>query len=553
MCQIAMTIADGRRAIHGRPHESLADMAVAALSAEPETIEELQAALARFVEPARREELAAWSPGTCDEPFDAGLCIIDLAARLVVWRSTESPPERRGEVLHVDPERDREVWLPYHLSDDWEFSADVEGWTPLAQARRDRRAAAPPLDARPALYGQVAAFLVKECLAAGGEAPAGGDWPPPEGWSFRELPERAAESETPRAEDAVAEIHARWLMAPREDLGGRSPREVLLARKGPIDRDLEDRCHHWALLGQCAPGLPPESAAFRFAGFGGHENILYYYLVRYLAWECWTRVVQPESARAAGPLDETELVGKLHEVRDAWLDSPDAEDLSGWTPRQVIDRERARLPMAVSGEEAMIDDDCPLCQMMAEDMGPAFWHLDGCNMDMDFPFSFHPTRREWEKERAQWEDFNRRFEEKERKRREAGVPDEAPPWDDHEESPSPWCRSISNPDAGSEPPSIALFGIGSHVAELGVDLKDSPETAPLAPRLNGQFGNLRAAISDPAPALVEPVVERFCEELDSVSEARPDLAAKCADLQRQLHQFAARVSDEPEWDEDIPF
>ena len=553
MSQIAMTIADRRRALHGRPHGSFADVVVAALSAEPETIEELGAALARFVEPARREELAAWSPGTCDEPFDAGICIVDLAARLVVVQSTYSSPGPKGEVLHPDPQKDRDVWLPYHVSDDWEFSAEVQGWAQLAEARRGRRAATPPLDARAVLYAEVAGFLVGECLAARGEEAGDTDWSPPEGWSLRELPERAAQSEKPRAEDAVAEIHARWLMTPREDLRGRSPREVLLARKEHVDWDLQDRCHHWAFLGDCAPGLVPESAAFRFGGFGGHENILYYDLVRYLAWECWERVVQPEAAGAPGPLAEADLVRKLHEARDAWLDSPDAEDLSGWTPRQVIDRERARLPMAVSGREAMVDEDCPLCQMMAEDMGPTFWHLDGCNMDGDFPFSFHPTRREWEKERAQWEDFNRRFEEKERKRREAGVPDEAPPWDDHEESPSPWCRSISNPDAGSEPPSIALFGIGSHVAELGVDLKDSPETAPLAPRLNGQFGNLRAAISDPAPALVEPVVERFCEELDSVSEARPDLAAKCADLQRQLHQFAARVSDEPEWDEDIPF
>jgi hypothetical protein len=34
--------------------------------------------------------------------------------------------------------------------------------------------------------------------------------------------------------------------------------------------------------------------------------------------------------------------------------------------------------------------------MTNEKFGPAFWHLDGCNMDYDFAFSFCRTREEWE-------------------------------------------------------------------------------------------------------------------------------------------------------------
>ena len=74
--------------------------------------------------------------------------------------------------------------------------------------------------------------------------------------------------------------------------------------------------------------------------------------------------------------------------------------------------------------------------------------------------------------------------------------------------------------------------------------------------LNRHFGNLRTALQDAGPALVGPVVERFCEELRAVSDARADLSAKCADLERQLREFAARLSGEEEpfdWEDDIPF
>ncbi len=185
--------------------------------------------------------------------------------------------------------------------------------------------------------------------------------------------------------------------------------------------------------------------------------------------------------------------------------------------------------------------------MMAEHMGPVFCHLDGCNMDDDFPFSFHPTRQQWEEERREWEEFNRRLD-AERNRQEDDMPRH-----DEPESSSVWQRSFSNPDEQHEPPSIRLFGIGSHVAELAVDLNASPHTASFARSLNRHFGNLRAAIGDSSPALVEPVVQRFCEELHSVTEARADLADKCADLERQLNELAARLSLDEDWHGDLPF
>jgi hypothetical protein len=43
----------------------------------------------------------------------------------------------------------------------------------------------------------------------------------------------------------------------------------------------------------------------------------------------------------------------------------------------------------MSGKHAMVDEDCPVCQAMAADLeSPFFWHLDGCNMDDSFEFSY---------------------------------------------------------------------------------------------------------------------------------------------------------------------
>ena len=338
-------------------------------------------------------------------------------------------------------------------------------------------------------------------------------------------------------------------MTPREDLLGQSPRELLLEKIDHLCWDLQDRCGQWSMLGECPPPLSQDSIAFRFGGFGTHENVLYYEMVRHLVGKCWQRVVEPTADAAPDPSPPADVRSWLCQVQEQWLNEPDWEDLSGRTPGAVILCERRRIPMACSGEEAMVDDDCPLCQMLAESPQPMFWHLDGCNMDDDFPFSTNcRTRQEWEEKVREREEFHRKFEE-EWKQRQAGSPD-ALPSGEESESPSIWTQSFTNPDATDGSPFVRLFGIGCHVAELGSNLKEMAETGAMAELLNHQFGNLRSALEDPSASLLGPVVERFCQELGVAAEARPDLAEKCADLERQLREFAARASGE---EDDLPF
>jgi hypothetical protein len=88
-----------------------------------------------------------------------------------------------------------------------------------------------------------------------------------------------------------------------------------------------------------------------------------------------------------------------------------------------------------------------------------------------------------------------------------------------------------------------LLAIGACLAELGLNLKESEETAPRAAVLNRLFGNLRQVACDGTTSLLHPVIQRLHDELLDVSSIRPDLRDKCVDLQERLDAFpnAARL------------
>lgn len=76
-----------------------------------------------------------------------------------------------------------------------------------------------------------------------------------------------------------------------------------------------------------------------------------------------------------------------------------------------VESERKRVNLTMSATEYVIDEDCEVCEALAVDFDtPVFWHLDGCNMDEGFEFSFYKTREEFEAERREWEKFDEEFE-----------------------------------------------------------------------------------------------------------------------------------------------
>lgn len=372
MSEIRINILDASRAVNGTLHASMADAILAGLMAEPETIEEVEDAMARFAKPMENERhLAGFLDGLNKETWDAGIVIVDLAARVFAAESSYSILMPEGEVQFHNGRELTDVWLPFRAPRDWLFLDSLDNYEAVADQRRAERAAVQRFDARPVLYGAIAEFVVHECRAA-----------------------RKSHNEDP-----VAKIHAKWLMTPRDDLGGLPPREILLMNREHIEWDMQFREVQWNRLKEPAPCLNKKSSAYRFAGFGIHEIVIYYNLVRMLITDCWSRLHDKNEISIA---DE---IARLDQVKAEWLDSPDPE-YGGKSPSCLIEYERIRLPWVLSEEDSPYKDDCPCCQALAnERFGPGFWHLDGYSMDSDFAFSFCRTQEEWEQEQRDFEEI----------------------------------------------------------------------------------------------------------------------------------------------------
>jgi hypothetical protein len=453
MSEVKLNLVDAERVLHGTIHGSIADACVAALSAEPETIAELEAALARYIKLRDADGYFTWFTATHHpanfrspsdnsetghsfsvaldaEPWDAGIVVVDLPARIVATQSTYSQPGPEGEVFYHDGHALTDIPILYRLPDDWLFVNSVDAYQWSREGRVLERAARPACDFRPILFGRpLLQFIVNAYLSLPGE--------------IASLLSSPAEVDDEAEQDALAKqistIHARWLLTPRDDLRGQSPREVLLAQQDFIEFDLHTRSLQWSLQNEGPPCLAQDSFAYRFAAFGTHEWILYYDLVRHLLHRLFE--LQP-TADVGRDEDVNELLTTLDQIKTDWLENPQA-DLDGRTPAILIDNERKRLPQALRPRDMIIDDDCPMCRMFGDEtsllgMGVGFWHLDGSNMDDDFAFSFFKTRQEWEVENRRRDEFNKEFDRKceERRQRLArGEPfDEPDPFFD----PEPW-------------------------------------------------------------------------------------------------------------------
>lgn len=425
MSEVKLNLIDSERVLHGEIHGSIADRCVAALSAEPETIAELEAALTRYTRSLDGcGQFASFrsldhEPNTCleldTEPWDAGIVVIDLGARIVASESSYSQPEPEGQVSYHDGHSATEISVLYRVPENWLFVNSVEAYLWSRERRLRERAANPSFDARPVLFGRpLLEFIINAYQSLPTETRA----------LFSQDHSDRTEDEAMQAAlgKEISAIHARWLLTPRSDLRNQSPREVLLAKQDFIDFDLHTRSLQWSLQNEGPPCLSVDSFAYRLAGFGTHEWVVYYDLVRLMITSLGSS--DPGSGQAQ------EHFARLEQIKTEWLENPQA-DFDGRIPAIVIDNERKRLPQALLPHDMIIDDDCPFCQAFGDEtsplgMGVGFWHLDGSHMDDDFAFSHYQTREEWEAENRRREEFDREFNRKWQERQEQIARGETP-------------------------------------------------------------------------------------------------------------------------------
>jgi hypothetical protein len=501
MNEITVSLRDSHRVLHVTAHEGFADITLGALSAEPETIDELLDATLRFVDQdvlqyflsLEHEELATRSA-------NGGQVIIDLSAQLLV-NGTNSPDfPVVGTITRCDKYSIYDMVLPYRLSADWLQTRDINNWESLAIQRREQRKDMHRRDWRTILYDRVAAFLVGE-------------------WSLHAA----------TMSDPIVEIHDRWLLTSRVDLNGRTPRDILLEKRDFIDGDIRDQTETWTLLKRQPPGLSTESAAFRFGGFGTHEIIFYHELVSELLLECQRWLSSDRD------FDFDETVRHLEQHQQEWLHQP-CEDLYHQSPAAMIARERSRLPAVVPADQQPLEDDCPLCQMMAQDDRPFTWHIDNWYLCKRFSTSFCASFEDWKSEYGDW------FDEDDAIWNDVKLPEQSLP-----KTPSMhdavWNYSFTNMASVRELPTeeaipVLVFALAGHLAELGMDLQLDTDTQWMFATLQSHHSQLRDAVEDQKLWSIHLSVDQFAEQLQRITQTRPDLRSKCQDLEDKLNELA---------------
>src|SRR6266446_8575502 len=166
MSEVKLNLIDAQHLLSGTIYGSVADACVAALSADPETIDELKASLARYIKstPASLETKAPNQVGLFAsfrsathidiESWDAGLVIIDLAGRVVFVQSSYSQPQQQGEVRYHNGVQSTDIPILYRVSHEWKFLSSLAEFKACQTSRRKDRATMRPLNARRILYGR---------------------------------------------------------------------------------------------------------------------------------------------------------------------------------------------------------------------------------------------------------------------------------------------------------------------------------------------------------------------------------------------------------------
>lgn len=498
MSFLMLTVRDAHGMWHGRFPGGFVQAIFAALSAEPETFDELETALGRFCDVRVVDSFRLrLSPGEIPSGVITERVVIDLPGRLVCNESTQFYPERSGYVSYHDGDAVTEMPILFEIGDEWRIRDDCDQWKVEADARRLHRREFQRLDVRQVLYGP---SLVRYLAAEIWKSTIDGD------------------------DNPIRAIHAIWLGTPREDLNGQAPRDVLLARREEIDLDIECRTREWSALGRCPPGLPRDSQAYRFAGFGTHEIVLYYDLIRYLLTTAWQ---QPRPASVASEAAMAEWLEKLH---DDWLTGQDVRDLHGLSPRDVIDLERTRTPWAIDSSDSYYDHDCPVCRMMAEEQtGPMFCHLDGSGMDDDYVFSFYQSVAEWEKEQAEFTAYVKFCEAKRACHEEEVLVRPAEIW-----SCSHLNRELLPTLTPGQRVYLLKFDLTANVAELRDDVSGDAKSEAILERVMASLGDVCDAVRDRAVWQLDGLIDTCGSAIDELRRTRSALADKCHDFRAKL-------------------
>jgi hypothetical protein len=327
----------------------------------------------------------------------------------------------------------------------------------------------------------------------------------------------------------TVEIHREWLMTPRVELQGKTPREHLHGGSEWI----RNVVHGQELRHQEGFPLlaaPTDVTDYLDAPMGTEEICTYFDLCRALIEEGWSWVATHPLTNANS---QARMIEHLSLIQQRWMNEPRESDCP---PSVVIECSRRRVPR-VLGEEIIgipnhsvdwhIDHcDCPICEMMMDNdvFGPTYIHIDGHHLELDdeFAFSLCETREEWESEQ---ELLGRHFEQRDASSPETGLDDKHA-----DEFASVWSGVVSDePIPGDVNGHLKLAFL---FAEIIGELRDLRAPDEIITDLNGRFRSFRRGEVASSDALATA----FKAGLEDLVSDYPQLTSRVADLQSRIDE-----------------
>ena len=512
MPTVFFSLSDRSRRISAKVSERVAESLVGTLSADPETIEEFEWAMGRFFHPDFGDEIRShWLAGNCFTENGQSSISVDLPGRFIATRR-DWPPEMNASLFGRNGQELAEH--PYDLSETWSVvRSECERHAESGRGSRRRT----PVDLREILYGQhMIGYLAEQCQRALAEdqPQLSKDW-------FRQRRDGWFRSDDD-IYSVARNIHRNWLLSTLSETDGQPLRSLMLSERKHVATDLSHRTAQWAMQGECPIGLRRTDTAFRLGGMGAHELILYYDLIRELLFTYLENSIQEPGWVRDG-------FQQLCQRRDDWLRLPQLGMLVGYSPNEVIERERLRLPLVEPNGDDLFDADCPVCRMSVElGLGPAFVYLDDIHFDDEFVFSIHIDEAEWQRDQAEnavrySEPFNQAEpEDKSASSQTGGI----------------WQRVYVNDELLGRSANEDVMAIGFFLAELVEDVRRRGKQDELIDQLNLSYERLVPVARSGADGAANPVVMGLGAVIDDVAQQWPDLEAKCLDLQDRLAKLA---------------
>jgi len=368
--------------VHWEMDNWLSLVSLASLSAGPRTVAEFTTAMRRYVPDHELGKLGRRGPDLQLEWIESAVswCVIDLVGRTVIANPAFELPGREATFQSRETKDQGDfhiVWLD--LAEDWDLqtATDLHAVEGALRQRYEAARRRRPVDRRGILFGAPCWEYFAQAML---DRPDG----------LKPVCVRTEDGLMCEVE-ATQEMHRAWLMTPRPDLDGLTPREVLLHDRERLQKDLEHRADQWSQ--QLAPPLPlsRDSYAYHHGYFGTTEVYLYFFLVRHVLQKGWERLYHESY-----PPTVADLASYLESQSQRWLKRRDVNDDS-MPPRDQIDLERQRLPRQVQPHDVF--DDCPLCRAQAEGtFGPSFmWIYDfALDFEEEFAFSMYTSHEDWE-------------------------------------------------------------------------------------------------------------------------------------------------------------